>query len=128
MTDQPFPRRAGVHILNIGTRGGMVKPSSGYAFLRIQHDSAAIVRSLEKYKHPFTIPSSPSRFRLVDTILLQILKNRSDLSVQVFSDLFSKNPIHRLLRFMDETLQVMSSVPGLPFMAAWFKLKVLRQI
>jgi lycopene beta-cyclase len=134
MTDQPFNRRAGARILNIGTRGGRVKPSSGYAFLRIQHDSAAIVRSLDKFKHPFAIPSSPGRFRLVDSILLQILKNRPELSVRVFTDLFRKNPIQRLLRFMDEsaslpeTLQVMASVPQLPFMHAWFKLKVLGQL
>ena len=134
MTDQPLERRAGERILNIGTRGGRVKPSSGYAFLRIQHDSAAIVRSLDKYKHPFAIPSSPKRFRLVDSILLQILKNRPELSVRVFTDLFRKNPIQRLLRFMDEsaglpeTLQVMASVPQLPFIQAWFKLKVLGQL
>ncbi|MBN1247296.1 MAG: hypothetical protein JXC32_06530, partial [Anaerolineae bacterium] len=36
MTDHPHPRRAGRHVLNVGTRGGRVKPSSGYAFRRIQ--------------------------------------------------------------------------------------------
>jgi len=134
MTDHPLPRRAGERILNIGTRGGRVKPSSGYAFLRIQHDSAAIVRSLEKNQHPFAIPSAPARFRLVDTLMLQILKNRGDLSVQVFTDLFRKNPIQRLLRFMDEsanpleTLQIMASVPTWPFLTALYRVKVLRRI
>ncbi len=46
LTDWPFPRQRGKHIMTIGTKGGMVKPSTGYAFLRIQQDSAAIVRSL----------------------------------------------------------------------------------
>ena len=39
MTDQIFTRKAGAHILNIGTKGGRVKPSSGYAFWRIHEDS-----------------------------------------------------------------------------------------
>jgi hypothetical protein len=32
MTNHPFPRRLGKRIMAIGTRGGRVKPSTGYAF------------------------------------------------------------------------------------------------
>ncbi len=35
MTDFPFPRRLGKRVLAIGTRGGRVKPSTGFAFRRI---------------------------------------------------------------------------------------------
>ena len=56
LTDQPFPRRLGRRIMTIGIPGGRVKPSSGYAFWRIQQDSAAIVRSLLQVEHPFDVP------------------------------------------------------------------------
>ena len=36
MSDHPFPRRLGQRVMAIGTKGGRVKPSTGYAFLRIQ--------------------------------------------------------------------------------------------
>lgn len=36
MTDFPFQRGYAERIINMGTTGGLVKPSSGYAFVRIQ--------------------------------------------------------------------------------------------
>ena len=56
MTDHPFPRKLGRRVLSIGTRGGRVKPSTGYAFSRIQRDTQAIVSSLVGQDHPFAIP------------------------------------------------------------------------
>jgi lycopene beta-cyclase len=60
LTDWPFPRRTGKHIMAIGTHGGMVKPSTGYGFLRMQEDSSAIVRSLLKVSNPFSVPPGSS--------------------------------------------------------------------
>jgi lycopene beta-cyclase len=134
MTDHPLPRRNGPRILNIGTRGGRVKPSSGYAFLRIQNDSAAIVRSLEKFGHPFSIPTPPSRYRLFDSIFLNILQRRGDLGLKVFTQLFLKNPVQRIFSFLDESgdlldnLRLIATMPTQPFLAAWLKLKLLRRI
>jgi lycopene beta-cyclase len=134
MTDHPLTRRTGMRILNIGTRGGRVKPSSGYAFMRIQQDSAAIMHSLERYGDPFHLPQSPPRYRLFDSMLLQILYRQGHLSESVFTALFQNNPIHRIFSFLDETggvwdnLKVMASVPALPFMRAWARLKILRTI
>ena len=58
MTDHPFRRRLGRRIMAIGTAGGMVKPSTGYAFARIQRDSRAIVRSLLDPVRKRVIPQS----------------------------------------------------------------------
>ena len=134
MTDQPFPRRAGRAVMRIGTRGGRVKGSSGFAFLRTAQDSRAIVRSLAAHGHPFDVPASPGRYHLFDSLLLQILYRRGDLAERIFADLFSKNPLDRLLRFLDEegppgeNLQLMATVPPVPFIAAWMRLKLLRRI
>ncbi len=134
MTDQPFPRRAGRSVMRTGTRGGRVKASSGFAFLRTAQDAQAIVRSLVARGHPFDVPEPPRRYRLFDSILLQVLYRRGDLAERVFADLFTRNPVDRLLRFLDEegplteNLQLMATVPRGAFTAAWARVALLRRI
>ena len=131
MTDRPFPRRAGKRVLLTGTKGGRVKASTGFAFHRIYRDSLAIADSLRRVGHPFDLPKTPRRFALLDSILLNVLYRRGDLSHEVFRCLFKKNPIDRLLRFLNEevsfweTVRIMATVPWGPFIAAWFRLKIL---
>ncbi|MFP3959517.1 MAG: lycopene cyclase family protein [Spirochaetaceae bacterium] len=134
MTDQPFPRRGGNRIMYTGTKGGRVKPSSGFAFHRMQRDAAAIVGSLLENGHPFHGRGTPGRYRLFDAMLLQILHRHGDLGRPIFTQLFRRNPTTRILRFLDEedgwweNLKLMASVPWWPFIRAWFKLKILRRI
>jgi len=129
MTDRPFPRRAGWRVMNVGTRGGRVKASSGFAFHRIQQDSAAIVVSLATHGHPFDVPQASPRFHTFDAMLLDVLTQPGDLGARTFTALFQKNPIQRIFRFLDEEttwaedLQVMASVPWMPFAKAWFNVK-----
>jgi lycopene beta-cyclase len=124
MTDHPFPRRLGKRILAIGTRGGRVKPSTGYAFARIQRDSARIVESLIRFSHPFTIPADPLRFRMHDSILLELLAREPDLGRPIFEAIFAKNPVQRVLKFLDnrstplEDLAIMGSYAPWPFLRA----------
>ncbi len=131
MTDRPFPRRAGKRILLTGTKGGRVKASTGFAFHRIYKDSVAIADSLRRVGHPFDLPVVPRRFRLLDSLFLNVLYRRGELSHEVFRRLFKRNPIDRMLRFLDEdvslreTIQIMATVPWGPFLAAWFRLKIL---
>ncbi len=134
MTDKPFLRKSGEHILAIGTPGGMVKPSTGYAFLRIQHNSAAIIRSLEQHGNPFEIRPTPTRYQLFDSILLQILYRQGRLAKAIFISLFCGNPIQRVFEFLDETagllenIRLISTLPPLPFLRALWRIKVLKRI
>jgi lycopene beta-cyclase len=48
-------------VLAIGVNGGRIKPSTGYAFSRVQADSEAIVQSLLTHGHPFALPAGPAR-------------------------------------------------------------------
>ena len=130
MTDEPVRRRGGERTLLTGTRGGMVKASTGYAFARVQRDSVAVANSLAEHGDPFHIQSPAARFALLDTMMLQVMYRRGDLSDTVFTNLFRKNPIDRLLRFLDEQvsvpemLAVMSTVPWGPFLAAFWRTKI----
>jgi lycopene beta-cyclase len=132
MTDQPHRRRAGYRVLNIGTRGGRVKASSGYTFSRIQRDTQAILASLEAYGHPFDLPKAPSRYRAFDATMLQVLEQHGNRGAEVFIDLFKNNPIQRIFRFLDEegslreNLKLMATVPPKLFILAGIRAHLRR--
>ena len=133
ITDQPCPRRTGRHVMTIGAKGGRIKPTTGFAFLRIQQDSASIVDSLLRTGQPFDIPADSARYRLYDSLMLHIMLRRGAQVQQLFTLLFKHNPVERVLRFLDETgsvwenLQLIPTLPPAPFLAALFRLKVLRR-
>ncbi|HKZ87068.1 MAG TPA: lycopene cyclase family protein [Anaerolineae bacterium] len=134
ITDQPFPRRTGRHVMTIGAKGGRIKPATGFAFLRIQQDSAAIVDSLLRTGQPFDIPADSARYRLYDSLMLHIMLRRGAQVQQLFTRLFKRNPIERVLRFLDEAgsvwenLQLIPTLPPAPFLEALLRVKVLRQM
>ena len=123
MTDHPLPPRNGAHIINLGTRGGRAKPSTGYAFKRIQQHSARLVAALAETGHPPADATGDKwQFRLFDTLLLDIMKRRGETTRDIFRQLFERNPVGRIFRFLDEqtswadNLRVMNSVSAGPFM------------
>ena len=131
LTDFPFPRRVARRGMTIGTPGGRIKPTSGYAFTRIQQDSAAIVDSLRRRGHPFDVPRDSRYFRLCDSLMLQLMYRRGDQMKSTFTALFENNPIERVFRFLDETtspqenLALMASLPPGRFLDALAR-KMLR--
>ncbi len=123
MTDHPLPARDGARIINLGTRGGRAKPSTGYAFKRIQQHSARLTAALAATGHPPADATGDKwQFHLFDTLLLDIMQRRGESTRDIFRDLFERNPIARIFRFLDEqtswadNLRVMNSVAPGPFM------------
>lgn len=122
MTDMPYPAAGGKYIVNIGTAGGITKPSTGYTFTRIQQDSQEIVNKLSKGESPHRHHSRwQQRFKLYDSTLLNVMVRKLHPSSDVFTHLFRNNPPQRVFRFLDEQtnfweeIQVANSVPKLPF-------------
>jgi lycopene beta-cyclase len=132
LTDRPFARRLGRHVMAIGVRGGRVKPSSGYAFTRIQDDSRAIVRSLVGHGHPFHVPDGPRLFRWCDSLMLHVMQHEGGRSAAIYSELFRSNPVERVFRFLDEAstplenAAVIASLPPRPFLAALLRMLLRR--
>lgn len=123
MTNHRFKRRDGA-VLNIGTAGGRTKGSSGYTFRFIQKDTANIVQSLAETGSPFAGDYGYSRFDWYDSVLLNILSHGILKGDSIFTDLFKNNAPERILKFLDnetslkEELNILSSLPQLPFMKA----------
>ena len=119
MTDHAFPRRLGQRVMAIGTRGGRVKPSTGYAFARIQRDSARIVASLLRYSHPFGVPPDALRHRFHDAVLLEVLAHAPERGRQVFTGIFRRNPVQPILRFLDDRSSVLDDLRVITACAPW---------
>ncbi len=134
MTDLPFPRRLGKRIMAVGTLGGRVKPSTGYAFARIQKDSDAIVASLVDQGHPFAVPTGSARYRWFDRTMLQVMYRGGDEMGDIFTQMFRRNSIQRIFRFLNEEntwsedIRLLSSLPVWPFLKAFLKVNLLGRV
>ena len=132
IADGPFPRRIGGRSMTIGVKAGRLKPTTGFAFMRVQQHSAAIVRSLVKHDHPFDVPADSPRYHLYDSLLLEIMCQHAEQIKPILTLMFKRNPIDRIFRFLDEAgslwenLQLIATLPPGLFLRALFRLKVLR--
>lgn len=119
MTDEPTPQHPGEHIVRIGTAGGYVKASTGYAFQRTQRFTQELVRNLVTVGKPLhTPPTLRTRFKsLMDSTLLNVLLYNRAPGKDVFTALYKKNPTPLLFSFLDEDtsfaedFRIMRTVP-----------------
>jgi len=124
MQDMEYKPTYGSNIINLGTVGGLTKPSTGYTFLKTQEYTRELARALIAGQPPVLPPKSKFRYRYYDLLLLHILSNSTEDSLCVFRDLFRKNPTDAIFRFLSEEsnfmqdLKIMSSVPYTPFFKA----------
>ncbi len=129
MEDRRYPARYCRNVWNMGTMGGLTKPSTGYTFTRIQHHASAIADALSRGKNPPEKIMSPYRFRVYDMLLLYNLHRDPETSVTIFRELFRKNRFDRILCFLeehtrfDQDLRIMASVPWRPFFRALYSMK-----
>ena len=127
MTDHEFPTHVG-NIIHMGTAGGQTKPSSGYTFRFIQKHAAAVVRALVETGKPFVAqPVWEKRFMWYDRVLLHMLFHKKMQGSRIFTLLFSRNPIQRIFKFLDnetsvgQELILLNTLPQWPFMKAGWK-------
>ncbi len=119
MTDEIPETPRDSQVIRIGTSGGYVKASSGYAFKRTQWFTQDLVRQLLTAGKP-----SPPRAtlhswfkHLLDSTLLNVLLNDRHSGKAIFTSLYRKNPTPMLLAFLDgknsfwDDLRIMSTVP-----------------
>jgi len=124
MEERILGQQYGQNVFNIGAMGGMTKPTTGYTFVRSQHQARHLAETLLCTGRPRPLPPPPRRFRLYDLILLQVLYRRPDVGRQAFSRLFARHRYRDILRFLDENtslreeVAIFSSMPIGPFLGA----------
>lgn len=99
-------RRRRKDVLAIGTSAGLLKAGTGYAYGRIQDDSAAIADSLATHGHPFALPGPSVRHQVLDGALLDIVTRRPAELERAFAALFERESAEPVLRFLDERTSV----------------------
>lgn len=110
-------------VTRIGLAGGAARPSTGYAFQRIQAQTEAVTRSLLRYGVPH-VPRDRAMGRFMDSVFLRVLQAAPDRGPALFESLFRNTPADRLERFLsgstrpDDRLSVMTSLPPVPFLRA----------
>jgi len=119
MTDELPETPRDSRVIKIGTSGGYVKASSGYAFKRTQWLTQELVSQLLTLEKP-SPPKSTLRSwfkHLLDSTLLNVLLNERASGKVIFTQLYQKNPTPKLLAFLDgksalpDDLRIMSTVP-----------------
>jgi len=127
MSAAKFPLSRSAQFLNIGSAGGLVKPSTGYTFARIQRDSDQILKTLEDPSVRLHRVKTPFRFRFYDLLFLNILTHTPEVMASILSQLFRQNSLPRILRFLDEhshfreDLRIFLSLPWHPFLCALWR-------
>ncbi|HEV7348497.1 lycopene cyclase family protein [Telluribacter sp.] len=123
MTDEPADDKNLKYVIRIGTTGGYVKASTGYAFSRTQRSTQLLVGQLLTAGVPLRQKKTIRQFfkGLMDSTFLNVLLYGRHPGKNVFTRLYKRNPTPRLLAFLDEDtrlvddLRIMSTVPLVAF-------------
>lgn len=124
-----LPMQVGFHdpapdgCIRMGLGGGAARPSTGYAFSRIQRQADLVARALATGGDaPGALDGRFSRF--MDRVFLQVIQTMPHRGPSLFESLFRNTAPDRLEHFLSgsthpmDRLSVMTSLPTVPFLRA----------
>ncbi|MGY6588505.1 MAG: lycopene cyclase family protein [Wenzhouxiangella sp.] len=109
-------------IVRAGMAGGALRPSSGYAFLRIQAWAARCLQRLQSGGPLLGQAKDPRLQALMDGLFLRVLADDLSLAPALFSQLFERAHPDSVVRFLSDQagpgdyLNVIRSLPRRPFL------------
>jgi lycopene beta-cyclase len=119
-------------VVRIGTSGGYTNPATGYTFANTQRHLKKLVEMLEKNNSPKIVKKKfEFRHRLYASTLLYVLKKDLHPMALTFENIFKKNPIQRIFKFLDnrstiwDEMLIMRSTPIKKFGKAFFEIIVM---
>ncbi len=129
MTTARLPAKSSERLFSIGIAGGAARPSSGYAFHRIQRQTSDIARAIiEAREIPQTF--APRKYDFFDAVFLEALVHHPAAAADCFLRMFERVAPDSLIRFLsDESsysddLAVINALPKMRFGAAvWQNLR-----
>ena len=89
-------------LVSIGTRGGAVKPSTGYAFTSMFQHAQDICSDLSV---DTPIKTNP-RFEFYDRLLIDILCTRPEIGKTIFQELFEHQSMSKVFKFLSEQTSI----------------------
>ncbi len=128
MTAYPFEKHNTRRVMHIGTAGGWTRGSTGYTFTYTLKRTAELVAFLKKETNLNTFKIA-DRYRWYDKLLLDVLYRKNELGASLFTQMFKKNEISKIFRFLDgtsslkEDIQIIWSLPKKEFIRSFFRLK-----
>lgn len=108
--------------VHAGLAAGGARPSTGYAFQRIQRWARECGAAVARGEAPRPHASDPPIQRAMDELFLRVLRSRPDLAPNIFLSLFVKVEPERIARFMSDRgrfsdyAAVITALPPLPFL------------
>lgn len=126
MTNFPFESFNTKKLTKIGTGGGWVKGSTGYAFKHTEKKVSKIIENLKENKNP-SKGFFKNRHKFYNKVFLKVLKDDNHKGEWIFQQFYSKNTVQTMFRFLDEEssffeeLKIMWSLFSWPFIKAFFK-------
>jgi lycopene beta-cyclase len=123
MTTLLPPRPAAERITNIGVRGGLARPATGYAFLAIQRHSQRLAVFTVRAGVDRPMPRSrpyPRATEFLDRVFLTYLEREPTAAPEMFRRMFQGVAPERMARFMfdggslSDRIALMRSLPASP--------------
>lgn len=108
-------------LVRAGTAGGAVRPSSGYAFLRINAWAAHCARRLAAGQAPCAHPADPPWRRAADRLFLRVIQRRPEVAPSAFQAMGEQLAAETFVRFMSDQGRLMDlagmamALPKRPF-------------
>ncbi len=118
------PRPAHRSFVKVGVMAGGARPSTGYAFQRIQRWAGECAHALLSRGHPVGHQPDALPLRVMDQIFLDVLRADPSRGGAIFFSLFSRADTARVIRFLSgdagvvDSLAVVAAMPVLPFVKA----------
>ena len=107
-----------------GLFAGAARPSSGYAFQRIQSWARNCAQSIATNNTLYAFPKERRLQSFMDGLFLNVIKKNPNIAASIFEDLFSQCDFKTVVKFMSdqaslrEYFRIIRSLPSLPFIKA----------
>lgn len=123
-TTSPSSSRSGatMGLVHAGLTAGGARPSTGYAFQRIQQWAKACAESLGKGRGPIQHARDAFIPYAMDALFLRVLDSHPELAPDLFLSLFKKVDPARIVRFMSDQghlsdyASIITALPRAPFL------------
>jgi lycopene beta-cyclase len=109
MTQNSFTSNQTSWYIPIGTIGGAVKASTGFAFKFIQEQTTKIAKALSIGEKPDAMFKKTRHF-FYDAVLLDILYEDKMSGAEIFTRIFSKNKAATVFRFLSNTSTIFDDI------------------